>query len=108
MRKIVKRYHPPGTPPGTLIPPAEGATPARIRLLEYTAESCKEIAVQSLDDCLPYLKTPAATWIHIQGTPSPAMLKQLGQNSDSTPWPSKMCRTPVSGPNSIRMPNIIS
>ena len=79
MRKIVKRYHPPGTPPGTLTPPAEGATPARIRLLEYTAESCKEIAVQSLDDCLPYLKTPAATWIHIQGAPSPAMLKQLGQ-----------------------------
>ncbi|MBK9428370.1 MAG: magnesium/cobalt transporter CorA [Gammaproteobacteria bacterium] len=79
MRKIVKRYHPPGTPPGTLLPAAEGAAPARIRLLEYTAERCKEIAVESLDDCLPYLKTPAATWIHIQGAPSPAMLKQLGQ-----------------------------
>ena len=79
MRKILKRYHPPGTPPGTLLPAAEGTAPARIRLLEYTAERCREIPVRSLDDCLPYLKTPAATWIHIQGAPSPGMLQQLGQ-----------------------------
>ena len=79
MRKILKRYHPPGTPPGTLLPAAEGSVPARIRLLEYTAERCREIPVRSLDDCLPYLETPAATWIHIQGAPSPGMLQQLGQ-----------------------------
>lgn len=79
MRKILKRYHPPGTPPGTLLPADEGAAPAHIRLLEYSAESCQEIAVRSLDECLPSLTTAAAHWIHIQGAPSPGTLQQLGQ-----------------------------
>lgn len=78
MRKIVKRYHPPGTPPGTLLPSAD-ALPARIRLLEYDAEHCLDIPVRSLDECETYLRTPSTTWIHIQGTPNPAQLKQIGQ-----------------------------
>lgn len=77
MRKIVKRYHPPGTPPGTLLS-AEGGAPARIRRLEYDATQCREVPVRSLDDCAPRGDAPLVTWIHVQGTPSPAQLKRLG------------------------------
>lgn len=79
MRKIVKRYHPPGTPPGTLRPIAEGGAPAHIRLLEYDAQHCREIPLRSLDECEAHLRSTSTTWIHIQGTPEPAQLKQIGQ-----------------------------
>lgn len=78
MSKIVKRYHPPGTPPGTLMPSA-GALPARIRLIEYDARHCQDIPVRSLDECEAHLRTPSTTWIHIQGTPDPSQLKQIGE-----------------------------
>jgi len=78
MRKIVKRYHPPGTPPGTLLPAAAGAA-AHIRRLEYDAGQCREIPVRSPDDCAPRREAPLVTWIHVQGTPTPTQLKRLGQ-----------------------------
>jgi len=78
MRKIVKRYHPPGTPPGTLLP-AEGGAPAHIQRLEYDATHCREVPVRSLDDCAPRRDAPVVTWIHVQGTPTPAQLQRLGK-----------------------------
>lgn len=79
MKKILKRYHPPGTPPGTLLPAVEGATPAAVRLLEYDAGGCRELRDRSLEECRKRIGKAAVTWVHLQGPPSPDQLRLLGE-----------------------------
>lgn len=75
-----KRYHPPGTPPGTLVE-REAATriPLKISLVDYTASEFIEIELTKLSDCLPYLQSTSNTWIHLQGDPDPELLVELGE-----------------------------
>jgi len=74
-----KRYHLPGTAPGTLteIPAAE-AEPLRIRLIDYRAD---EITIRDnveASECRPYLQRDSVTWVHVQGHPTEAALLELG------------------------------
>ena len=85
MKKIVKRYHPPGTPPGTLLPAAEGEAPATERLIEYDPEGCREVRGRALQDCRTRVERGAITWLHLQGTPSPGQLRALGECFDLHP-----------------------
>jgi magnesium transporter len=85
VKKIVKRYHPPGTPPGTLLPAAEGAPPAAVRLLAYDARGCRELRDRSLADCRERAGKGAVIWVHLQGAPSPAQLQLLGKCFDLHP-----------------------
>ncbi|MFZ5655320.1 MAG: magnesium/cobalt transporter CorA [Pseudomonadota bacterium] len=85
MKKIVKRYHPPGTPPGTLLPAVEGVAPAAVRLLEYDAQGCRELRDRSLEHCRERAGKGAVTWVHLQGAPSPAQLRLLGECFDLHP-----------------------
>jgi magnesium transporter len=74
-----KRYHPPGTAPGTLTEvPASEAAPLRIRLIRYTAD---EISVKDgvdVSDCRPLPRHDGVTWVHLQGHPSEDVLRELG------------------------------
>ncbi len=74
-----KRYHPPGTAPGTLTEvPAEEAAPLQIRLINYSA---KEISIKddvAAIECSQYLQEDSVTWVHVQGHPSKAVLHELG------------------------------
>ncbi len=74
-----KRYHPPGTAPGTLTEvPAAQAAPLRIRLIRYSAD---EITVKDdvqAEECRPQLQQDGVTWVHVQGHPSKAALRELG------------------------------
>lgn len=75
-----KRYHPPGTAPGTLstdTPPP--AAPLHIRLIDYTATRFLEREDVSPDDCLPFLQSDSVTWIHLQGEAEPEVLHRLGE-----------------------------
>lgn len=85
MKKIVKRYHPPGTPPGTLLPAAAGTAPATERLIEYDLEGCREVRKRALKDCRTKTERGAITWLHLQGTPSPGQLQALGACFDLHP-----------------------
>ncbi len=80
MAFFTKRYHPPGTPPGTLVEaPAVDHAPLRIRLVDYSSE---EITVRdNLDagECAPYLARDSRTWVHVQGRPTEAALQELGR-----------------------------
>lgn len=86
MSFFTKRYHPPGTAPGTLVEPeAASAVPVTIRLIDYTETDFLEQMVDSPAECLPYLKQNTITWIHVQGDPLPDTLKLLGETFDIHP-----------------------
>jgi magnesium transporter len=80
MAYFTKRYHTPGTPPGTLvqIPPAERLT-FTISLLDYTDQTLVEKELATPDECKAYLSRDSITWIHIQGHVDPDSVRQLGE-----------------------------
>jgi magnesium transporter len=80
MSYFTKRYHPPGTPPGTLVEQeAKTKTPLKISLVNYTASSITETDLTSLSECIPYLNTTSNTWIHLQGDPEIEQLQMLAE-----------------------------
>lgn len=103
MKRLLKRYHPPGTPPGTLLPSHTGAASALIIVTVYNQHDVDEQdfdELQFMDKCAaqessanpknvelkpthadkPESSSPPTdtTWIHIQGTPSAEFLNSLG------------------------------
>ena len=67
MAYFTKRYHPPGTPPGTLTEPTGGEeeeasapVPLRVRLIDYTETDFVEHEVDSADACARYLERPTS------------------------------------------------
>lgn len=81
MSFFTKRYHPPGTPPGTLIESASTeVAPLRIRLIDFSTEQLSIQDDVSVADCVPYLQRPTVTWVHVQGHPTEAMLHELGES----------------------------
>ncbi|WP_455207351.1 magnesium/cobalt transporter CorA [Kaarinaea lacus] len=80
MAYFFKRYHPPGTPPGTLnIPVEEARLPLKIHLVDYTDLDYLEKEVATADECREYLERESITWIHIQGTTDKTTLVDLGK-----------------------------
>jgi len=80
MAFFTKRYHPPGTPPGTLTEaPETEAALLRIQLVDYRAD---EITIRDnvdASECRPYLQRDSMTWVHVQGRPTEAALHELGE-----------------------------
>lgn len=74
-----KRYHPPGTPAGTLLEASSTlALSPQIRLIQYSKD---ELNIQDdvmTSECSPDQKDNHVTWIHVQGQPTEAMLMELG------------------------------
>lgn len=85
MDHFFKRYHPPGTAPGTLHTPevepesaGQALLPFRIHVVDYDREHFEEKDHTTPDECKRYLESPAITWIHVQGHVSADALQQLG------------------------------
>lgn len=80
MSYFTKRYHPPGTSPGTLEYPEEHTKiPVSIRLIDYTDTDLTEKKLSHATECIPYLKKPSVSWIHIEGDPEAGALRELGE-----------------------------
>jgi magnesium transporter len=78
---FTKRYHPAGTPPGTLTRAAPAsAKPLRIRLVDYDAESISVLSDVSASDCKPFLDSDSTTWVHVSGHPDEAVLRKLAES----------------------------
>lgn len=75
-----KRYHPPGTAPGTLkgVPTGKEAA-ATIRLVDYSTDKLRLLESATVKECLPYLDKDTVTWVHVQGLPPVAVLRALGE-----------------------------
>lgn len=80
MAHLLKRYHPPGTAPGTLQPqtPDEEAGAFRIQLVDYSHEGMEERELSSAHECKPFLERDSKTWIQVNGRPSADTLRSLG------------------------------
>ena len=75
-----KRYHPPGTAPGTLIEVLpEDASPLQIRLIDFDKSQITIREHVEASECRAYLDNETTTWIHVQGHPTEAALRELGR-----------------------------
>jgi len=75
-----KRYHPPGTPPGTLkAVPQAADNPPRIRLIDYTPNDISVLENVGLSDYQVSLNRERVTWVHVQGHPTETVLKEIGE-----------------------------
>jgi magnesium transporter len=80
MADLIKRYHPPGTPPGTLIKRARRKpVPPRIAVIDYDETHFEEIAEATPAQCEHYLTSPTTTWVHVSGHPEVEQLHELGR-----------------------------
>ena len=79
MEYFDKTYHPPGTPPGTLIR-REDIVPSELtlRLTDYTSSEYIDKELASVNECRPYLDKDSVTWIHLQGQTHEDTLKDIG------------------------------
>ena len=81
-RQLLGAYHRPGTAPGSLeFAPEPGTSPPpppRLSLFAYDAHGVREQTEVHLgSSSLPPKKT--RIWLHVQGVPTPSLLKQLGE-----------------------------
>ncbi len=83
-RRHVKRYHPPGTSPGTLAPPPPGAGPAAFTLLTYDADEATEQRPRSLAGLAATLAGDRRHWLRIVGHGA-EILQQLSTEFDIHP-----------------------
>lgn len=79
MTYFTKRYHPPGTSPGTLTTPdVKRGIPLTIKLIDFTTATFTEQILESPQDCKSFLDRESVTWIHVQGDAEPDTMRQLG------------------------------
>ena len=78
METFGKRYHPPGTPPGTLSRHGMGGE-TRIRLFEYNSEQFNETPSPTLDQCQAATRNDLADWLDVTGVHDPTAINQLGE-----------------------------
>jgi magnesium transporter len=79
MANMMKRYHPPGTPPGTLTRRDRHRPAApRTLLLDYDADRLDEIGEATPAQCAEARDRPSTTWIHVSGHPEVEQLRELG------------------------------
>lgn len=81
-----KRYHPPGTAPGTLIahPEAERHPPS-LSVIDFTPAALEQGRNLTVADCRTFLDRPSVTWIHVQGHPDAGLLNGLAELFDLHP-----------------------
>ncbi|HKJ84385.1 MAG TPA: magnesium/cobalt transporter CorA [Mariprofundaceae bacterium] len=80
MSYFTKRYHSPGTPPGTLVETPAGAEgPIHIRLIDYTAGDLTVKEDVEADTCRPYIEQDSVTWVHVQGQVQADVMRSLGK-----------------------------
>ncbi len=84
-----KRYHTPGTSPGTLTTkPAEPAKPAKpvtIQVISYSGAAIDEKTFETAEEVFPYRDAPGVTWINVNGIHDVALLQKLGAHFDLHP-----------------------
>lgn len=79
MAYFSKRYHSPGTAPGTLVPRPGPAQRMSIDLIDYNETGVEEHHLDAPDQCQPFLQRDSRTWIQMNGDVTPEVLKNLAQ-----------------------------
>lgn len=80
-RRMVKRYHKPGTAPGTLRAPDTPATgPVRVTLIDYSGDQFEEKQISDIEECFPYRDKKTVTWINVEGLHDIELIERLGRH----------------------------
>jgi magnesium transporter len=81
MAQFLKRFHKPGTSPGTLRPPeVRRVEKVTITVMDYGPESLEEKEVSSVEETFPYRDTPTVTWINVNGLHDVDLLQKFGEH----------------------------
>ncbi len=79
--QVGKRYHRPGTAPGTLVPLDSGtSSPVRIRIIDYGPDHFDEKELATIEEVFPYRDKSTVTWINIDGLSDVPLLEKLGKH----------------------------
>lgn len=78
--KVGKRYHKPGTAPGTLKAPEKRVDQVRMTVFDYGPDRLEEKTVTRVEQLFPYRDSPTVTWINIDGLHDVATLEALGKH----------------------------
>ncbi|MEN9423105.1 MAG: magnesium/cobalt transporter CorA [Pseudomonadota bacterium] len=78
METFGKRYHPPGTPPGTLSRHGTGGV-TRIRLFEYDDKQFTETPAPTPAQCQKAAHNTQADWLDVTGVHDPTAINALGE-----------------------------
>ncbi|QQZ28151.1 magnesium/cobalt transporter CorA [Thiothrix subterranea] len=78
METFGKRYHPPGTPPGTLTRHSTSDT-THIRLFEYDAENFSETPSPTAQQCQHAQQNTLVDWLDVTGVNDPIAIRELGE-----------------------------
>lgn len=80
-RRMVKRYHKPGTAPGTLrAPDTPAAGPVRVTVLDYSPDHFEEREIADIEECFPYRDKQTVTWINVEGLHDVGLIEKLGKH----------------------------
>jgi len=86
MALFPKRYHPPGTPPGTLLSGTDvGQTEVQITLLDFGAAGLTINKSADVSQCKAAINEDSITWIRVQGRPTADFMRELGAAFDLHP-----------------------
>lgn len=75
------RFTRPGTAPGDLsgLPPEIERIPIRLDLLDFDAGKLIEKNDCTLEEARAFFASARTTWLHVQGTPTEALLREVGE-----------------------------
>ena len=81
MAYVRKRFHKPGTSPGTLrAPEVRKAQRVAIQVISYSPDRIEEKLLGSVEEAFPYRDAPGVTWINVSGLHDVEVLRKLGEH----------------------------
>lgn len=78
--RIGKRFHKPGTAPGTLSAPEKRVEQVRVTVIDYGPGHLEEKTISRVEELFPYRDSPTTTWINIEGLHDVALLEAIGKH----------------------------
>jgi magnesium transporter len=79
--QVGKRYHKPGTSPGTLrAPEVPGAGPVRVTVIDYGPDRFEEKQISRIEEVFPYRDSPTVTWINVEGLHDVGLIEKIGRH----------------------------
>ncbi|HYH45233.1 MAG TPA: CorA family divalent cation transporter, partial [Thermoanaerobaculia bacterium] len=79
-RHPFKRYHKPGTAPGTLRPVEDKRVErVRVTIIHYDADKVEELEISNPAECEPFSERRGVTWINVEGLTDVSLIESLGR-----------------------------
>jgi magnesium transporter len=78
--KVGKRYHAPGTAPGTLRPAEQRIENVRVAVMDYGPDRLEEKTITRAEELFPYRDSPTVTWINVEGLHDVSLLEAIGRH----------------------------